>query len=384
MHIFWTILLGAIAAVWLFEAIDIGFGVPSLIALADAKPLDDAHCPSVSILFAARDEDEKLASALGGFLALDYPHYEVVAVDDRSEDATPQILADAAAKDSRLKPVRVDSLPAGWLGKPHGLEKAYECSTGEWLVFTDADVHFEPDLLRRAVALAERERLDHLTLLGRAEMFTVGEKIAMTFFGLAFLMATRPWQVSKATSRYYVGVGSFQMVRRNAYVAMGTHKKLAMEVVDDIKLGKVVKDAGFRSGVAKGGNAVSVHWHSGVANIVRGTTKNFYAATGFRLWVAFAQMFSLVALCVLPWVALPFVHGWARAFAAFSVLIPIIAQGGAALEFGVSPLYALTHPIGALIMAWMLANSTIVTLRQGGIVWRGTFYPIEELKKGVV
>jgi hypothetical protein len=165
---------------------------------------------------------------------------------------------------------------------------------------------------------------------------------------------------------------------------MGTHRRLAMEVVDDVKVGKLVKQAGLRSGVAKAGRAVCVYWHAGLGNIIRGTTKNFYATAGFRLWVACGQVAGILLMFVLPWVALPFVHGWARGFAVVAIALPVMAQAGAAIEFAESPLYALTQPLGALIFAWMIVRSTVVTLRQAGIWWRGTFYPIEELKRGVV
>jgi hypothetical protein len=382
--LFFTLLLGLIAFGWILQAIDIAIGVPSLKSIADVAPLADADCPAVSILFAARDEAEKLPGALETLLALDYPRYEVVAVDDRSEDGTPQILARAAQRDPRLKTVRVNELPAGWLGKPHALQQAYEHSSGEWLIFTDADVHFAPDLLRRAIALAEREKWDHLTLLGHVKMLDAGEKIVMTFFAMSLLIAAKPWRVSDARSRFYAGIGLFQLIRRNAYEKMGTHRRLAMEVVDDMKLGKLAKDAGIHSGAARSGEAVSVRWHAGVGNIVRGTTKNFFAAAGFRLWFVCVQILSLLLAFVLPLLALPFVHGWALVFALVGTVVPITAQVGAALEAGVSPLYALTQPIGALIFAWMLIRSTIVTLWQGGITWRGTFYPLEELRRGVV
>ncbi|MFZ3218256.1 MAG: glycosyltransferase family 2 protein [Candidatus Acidiferrales bacterium] len=340
--------------------------------------------PRVSILFSARDEGEKLAGAVASFLTLDYANYEVIAVNDRSADATARILEEAALRDPRLKVVQVTSLPVGWLGKTHGLQTAFEHSSGEWLIFTDADVHFEPDVLRLTVALAEERGWDHLTLLCRAEMFTVGEKIAMTFFATAFLMSLRPWRVSDPRSNTYVGVGAFQLVRRSAYEKMGTHRRLAMEVVDDVKLGKLVKHAGLRSGIAKSGRTVSVHWHAGLGNIVRGTTKNFYAATGFRLWMACGQVAGILLAFVAPWVALPLLSGWGRTFAAVAIVLPVLGQAGAAVELGESPLYGLTQPIGALIFAWMLVRSTFVTLRQGGIYWRGTFYGIEELKRGVV
>jgi cellulose synthase/poly-beta-1,6-N-acetylglucosamine synthase-like glycosyltransferase len=384
LHILLTGLLCLIAIAWIVQFVEIAIGVSSIPSLEDAPPLKDSECPQVSILVAGRDEADKLPGALETFLALDYPRYEVIAVDDRSEDSTGAILQAAAQKDARLKAVRVASLPDGWLGKPHALQQAYEHSSGEWLVFTDADVHFRPDLLRRAVALANQKEWDHMTLLGAPKVFTPGEKIVMTFFGLAFMIGTRPWRANDRKSAGYNGVGAFQLVRRTAYEKMGTHRRLAMEVIDDMKLGKLAKEAGLRSGVARGGNAVSVHWHAGLRNTIRGTTKNFFAASGFKLWLTSVQIFGLLLMCVLPAAALPFVHGWARAFAAVAAGLPLIVSAGVTIEFKISPPYALTYPIGALIFAWMLARSTIVTLWQGGIVWRGTFYPLKELKRGVV
>ncbi|HXX45356.1 MAG TPA: glycosyltransferase [Candidatus Acidoferrales bacterium] len=384
MHVFFTALLGFVAFLWVAEFVVLGRGVPTLPSVGKIAPAADADCPSISILFAARDEAEKLPGALATMLALDYPRYEVIAVDDRSADGTGAILEKAAREDARLKLVRLDSLPSGWLGKPHALQQAYERSSGEWLVFTDADVHFAPDVLRRAAALANAKNWDHMTLMCNAKMFTFGERLAMTFFGMAFMIGTRPWEASNARAAGYSGVGAFQMIRRSAYERLGTHRRLAMEVVDDMKLGKLAKEAGVRSGVGKAGDLVSVYWHAGVGNIVRGVTKNFFAATGYNSWVAAAQVAGVLLLCVLPVAALPFVHGWALVFAGIATALPIIAAAGVAWELKTPLFYALTFPIGALIFAWMLARSTIITLWRGGIEWRGTFYRLEELKRGVV
>jgi glycosyltransferase involved in cell wall biosynthesis len=377
-----TALLGVIAFGWFALALDAAFGARKIPSLGSVAPLADANCPSVSILFAARDEEEKLPGALATFLALDYPRYEVVAVNDRSQDATGSILEAAARGDSRLKALRVTSLPPGWLGKTHGLQQAYEVSTGEWLLLTDADVHFAPDVLRRAIALAEKNKWDHMPLLTDCKMFTFGEKMVMTFFALAFVGSRRPWSVSNPKSSAYVGIGAFQLIRRSAYEKMGTHRRLAMEVIDDVKLGKLVKEAGCSSGVGKAGTAVSVHWHSGVANIVRGMEKNFFAGASYSLPIAAAQLLSIFLGWIFAWTALPFVQGWGRVFAIVAIVIPMIMQAGAAREFRVSMLYALTQPVGALIFFWMLVRSTVITLKNGGISWRGTFYPIEELRRG--
>ncbi len=376
--------LGLVAGAWVLQALEVVWGLRRIPDLKNVAPLADVECPRVSILFAGRDEAEKLGAAVESFLSVDYPDFEVVAVNDRSEDATQEILERAAARDARLKVIHVTELPAGWLGKTHGLQKAFEASTGEWLVFTDADVKFSADLLRRAVGLAKRDGIDHLPLFGHAETHTFGERVLMTFFGLSFALGTKPWKKGEPGSRFYVGIGAFQMVRRSAYVAMGEHKRLAMEVVDDIKLGKLMQNAGFRSQVAIADRRVSVYWHQGVAATIRGTTKNFFATSQYSLATVTAQVAAVLLGCVMPWIAIFFVHGWARIFAAVAVGIAMAMQLGVTMEFEVSPLYALTMPAGALLLCWMLVRSTFVTLRDGGITWRRTFYALKDLKKGLV
>lgn len=317
-------------------------------------------------------------------LAADYPGFEVIAVDDRSADGTPKILDEFAASNPGLRVIHVTQLSAGWLGKPHALSLASAAAHGEWLVFTDADVRFTPDSFRRAVALAVAERADHLSLLARAEMIGFWEKVVMTSFALGFLMGVEPWLASDPRSKRYVGIGAFQMIRREVYDAVGGHRRLAMEVVEDMKLGKLVKQAGYRSIVGRVNDEVSVRWQAGLGNLVRGTTKNFFAATGFNLPLAIFQVCGLLLMSVLPWLALIFSHGWQRALAAISVALAILLHGAVTRETRAPLFYALTHPIGALIFTWMLVRSTIVTLWRGGIVWRDTFYPLAELRRGVV
>ena len=164
-------------------------------------------------LFAARDEEEKLPAALATLSALDYPRLEIIGVDDRSTDATGQILEQFAAKDERIWPVHVAELPPEWLGKPHALQTGFEQSTGEWLLFTDADVRFKPDTLRRAMTLVREGNLDHLTLLSDAEMHGFWETVLLTFFGSAFCLGNNVPAASNPRSRAYVGVGAFQLVR---------------------------------------------------------------------------------------------------------------------------------------------------------------------------
>src|SRR5713101_5532642 len=135
MHLLGLILWGFVASFWIFYGLHIAYGAMRLPWIKDFAAASDTDCPRISILLAARDEEEKLPAALATLMEIDYPNLEVIAVDDRSKDATGRILDDFAAAHSRLRVVHISQLPAGWLGKPHALQKAYEASTGDWLLF---------------------------------------------------------------------------------------------------------------------------------------------------------------------------------------------------------------------------------------------------------
>lgn len=384
MHVFGLVVFGVIACFWVFHGLRVAYGVLHLPWVKDFPPAEDEDCPRISLLFAARNEEEKLPAALTTLESIDYPNLEIIAVDDRSQDSTGRILDDFACRHSRLRVVHISTLPGGWLGKPHALQKAYEGSSGDWLLFTDADVRFAPDVLRRAAAIAKQRNLDHLTLFGDVEMVGFWEKALITFFGLAFYIVTDPYRVSNPHSRAYVGVGAFQLIKRSAYEACGTHRRLAMEVVDDIKLGKLVKQRRFRTCIGIAQDTVAVRWHAGLGNLVRGVTKNFFAALGYSLPLVILATAGLLVMNVLPFCGLIFGHGWVRILAGIAVVIALSFHVGVDVVMRVSPWYAVTHPLGAILLSYMLLRSTVVTLRQGGVTWRDTFYSLEELRRGVV
>ena len=384
MHFLVLFLLGFAAIFWIFSGLQTAWGLLRLPWMKDFAPAKDEDCPRISLLFAARDEEEKLPQALATLARLDYPNLEIVAVDDRSQDATGRILEEFARTHERIRVVHVTELPPGWLGKPHALQKGYEISGGEWLLFTDADVRFAPDSLRRAVTMVRAQKADHLTLFGDVLMEGFWETVLLTFFGLAMHVGNESHRVSNPNSRAYIGVGAFQLMRRSAYESCGTHKRLAMVVVDDMKLGKMVKMGGFRSCIGVAEEFVSIRWQAGVGNLIRGVTKNFFAALGYRLPLFLLALGGMLLTNVAPFVAVILGHGWVRGLAAVSVVIALGFHAGVDVTMKVSPLYALTHPIGALLFCYMMARSAAVTLWRGGVEWRGTFYRLEELRKGVV
>jgi glycosyltransferase involved in cell wall biosynthesis len=384
MHLFWLFLFGLIDLFWMTYGLKVAFGALRLPWLKDFAPAPDRDCPRISVLFAARDEEEKLPGALATLVSLDYPNLEIVAVDDRSTDATARILDEFAANHPQLCVVHIRELPPGWLGKPHALQKAYEASSGEWLVFTDADVKFQADVLRRVMALVRARGWDHLTMVGDVVRSGFWDTVVISFFVMGFQLAADLHAVSNPNSRAYVGVGAFQMLKRSAYEACGAHRRLAMEVIDDMKLGKLVKQAGFRSGVTVAQDAVSVEWHLGLINLVRGLEKNFFAAAGFRVGMVALQIVSMLLFNVAPFLGLAFGDGWVRVLAGAAVLVAMCFHIGGDVVMRVSPLYCLTLPLGAVLFSYILLRSTVLTLRQGGIVWRETFYKLEDLRRGLI
>ena len=359
-------------------------GMSRIPRLSSVNPVAGENLPRVSILFAARDEAEKLPAALDSLLALDYPNFEIVAANDRSTDSTPRILDDFARRDPRLKVIHISELPSGWLGKPHALEAASRASGGEWLVFTDADVRFGRDLLRRALALAEEQHLGHLTLLSALDLRGFWEPAAVGYLGVCFALGARPWETNNPNSKTYMGVGAFQLIRRSVYEAIGTHRRLAMEVLDDMKLGKLVKQGGFRSGVAPSDSFLEIRWQEGIGNVIKGMTKNMFAGFEFKVAAVLFSVFAIVCISVLPFVGLFAAAGAARLAAAIAAAAAVVFEAGMMPLARASRWYGLTHPLGALIVIYIILRSMLVTLARGGVVWRGTFYPLEELKRGLV
>jgi glycosyltransferase involved in cell wall biosynthesis len=290
-----------------------------------------------------------LARSLPTLLAQDYPHYEVIVVDDRSSDRTPRILEEFARLHKNLRVIPLTELPPGWLGKSHALATAHAHATGDWLIFTDADVRFAPDLARRALASAKRKGWDHLTTFFTPDMAGFWEKTVLSFWLFSLILWLEPWKVSDPKSPRYAGSGAFQLLRRSAYEAIGTHRRLALEVVEDLKLGKLVKVRGFRSGMALSDGMVRVRWHEGLHGIIHGLTKNSFAACNYRISRLALNLLLLFTFQILPYLALIFARGIPQALAAVSVLVLLILRLRADHYHEIPRGYALTHPLGAII-----------------------------------
>jgi glycosyltransferase involved in cell wall biosynthesis len=275
-------------------------------------------------------------------------------------------------------------LPTGWLGKTHAMWTAANQATGDWLLFTDADVLFKPDSLRRALAYAESVPADHLVLFPRMIMKRPGEYMMIAFFQTMFMFGHRPWKVADPSTDDHMGVGAFNLVRRNVYDAVGTYEALRMEVLDDMKLGKVVKRAGFAQRNVFGGDLISIRWAKGAMGIVNNLTKNFFAVLSFQWWRTVISAFGLAFLNFGPFLGVSLAHGWARVPYAVALGSMFAIYIGMSWRSAVPAYYFLLHPVSTTLFIYTLIRSMALTLWNDGIEWRGTKYPLEELRKGMV
>jgi len=372
---------------WLWRLVDGGLGVPKIVDIScsewDRKPFGD---PRVSIIVPACNEESDIEATLTRLLSLDYDNYELIAVDDRSTDRTGEIMENIAsgAPPGRLEVVHISDLPAGWIGKTHAMWTAGNQANGDWLLFTDADVLFKPEAVRRAVAYAEAARADHLVLFPRMIMKGPGEKMMIAFFQTLFVFGHRPWKVADPKAKDHIGVGAFNLVRRRVYEALGTYKALRFEVLDDMKLGKVVKNGGYAQRNVFGSDLISIRWAKGALGVVDNLTKNFFAIMSFQWLRALASCFALGFLNLMPFAGVVLAHGWSRLGYSVALASMFSIYVGMSGKSDIPPYYFVLHPVSTTLFVYTMLRSTFLTLGRGGVAWRGAFYPLEELRRGMV
>jgi cellulose synthase/poly-beta-1,6-N-acetylglucosamine synthase-like glycosyltransferase len=382
----------------------VGWGVAllwatrTLVSLAGISRLPDltkgASAPRprgrLSVIVPARDEGAGVEEGLRSLLAQRDVALEVIAVDDRSSDQTGAVM-DALAVESETSRVRclvehVRELPQGWLGKPHAMAQGVRRGTGEWLLFTDADVVFAPDALSRALAYLEREGADHLLLLPTVVARSMGERMMLPLLNVLSIWGPRLWRVADPKAKDSVGVGAFNLMRRSTYDAVGGWERLRMEVIEDLRIGVLIKQAGYASRVVTGRNLVRIRWANGAWGVVENLTKNVYAAFRFNLGMMLVGVLCVAVLCLLPFAGLAWSAREGRWIWPSSLSVGSLValywryRGYSDPNDATEVLWVLTFPAATLLFLYALLRSTALTLARQGVVWRGTFYPLRELR----
>ncbi len=358
--------------------------VPDLSSGEAPRSVGSAE-PLLTVIVPARNEAAAIGETLRSLLASEGLALQVVAVNDRSADATGAIMrAAVSASQGRLRLLEVTALPSGWMGKTHAMALAARDCTTPYLLFTDGDILFAPDALARAMRFVLAEQADHLVLLPTLILKGIGERMMIAAIQVMGSFGLRLWKVADPRARDTLGVGAFNLVRTEAYRAVGGFEALRMEVVEDIRLGYMLKHQGYRQRVAFGPGLVRVHWAQGAFGIVNGLTKNIFAVFRFRSWLALPAILGVAALGLGPVIGLVSPPpGWTLLRTACLVSIAAIVVLYARLrpntDAGIASI--LLMPCAVVLIVYAMLRSVIVTLVQGGVVWRGTRYPLQELRR---
>ena len=365
---------------WYLAAWGVRLSLKNVQSLPSISLDREKSYPRLSVIIAARNEAGTIENALKSVLAQNYPNLEIILVNDRSNDGTDKILQKLAEKDPRVLIHHVEELPPGWLGKVNAMQQGFGKSTGVWLLFTDADVHFQEESLERIIAVAERSPVDYLCVIPEVQARQRLLKALYTVSLSGFFLATRIWEVKNQNS--FVGVGACGLVRRSLLSQSPGLPWLKMEVVDDLALAQLAWQAGGKLDVYWGRECLGVEWYPSMGDLIRGLEKNLFAGAQYQYWRALLGIIGILFVAVAPWLSI-FSGNWLlslTAVGAFSGYWLAWISGDKAQ--GVGWLERLISPLLLFVIAWALARSTFITWRQGGIQWRETFYSIADLRRG--
>jgi chlorobactene glucosyltransferase len=357
-----------------------------LDVVVEPVPAPDSG-PLISVCIPARNEERNIRQSVEAVLAQSYPNIEVIVLDDRSTDATPQILGELSA-DARLRVLHGSELPQGWAGKPHALVQAAAAARGEWLCFLDADTFLKPEAIAACYQKALTTQADLFTMLTRQVTGSFWERVVMPLVMTALSVGFPPRQVNDPHSRSAVANGQFILMPRGVYEAVGGYERIKDEIVDDKAMAELVKYSGRRLVLADGTHVAQTRMYTSFATLWEGWTKNVFlglrhqpnlvllGALGAILLVLSALFLPIWPLLGLIWL----LRG--GGLLAFAVVLEALTVWAAVLfaraevdhAMGIPRWYAFTLPLGAAVFAAIMLTSAWKVSSGSGVTWRGRKY----------
>ncbi len=354
----------------------------ALRVLSAQTCVEPERWPRVSVLVPANNEAQTLTGAVQSLLEIDYPELEIILIDDRSTDRTGEVMDRLAEQDARIRKLRIDLLPDGWLGKVHALYRGIERSRGEWLLFTDADIHFAPRALKLAVAYCLQRERGFLALFPGSRTADLVNGATQAAFGVLLLAMLDFERISDSDNDAAMGVGAFNLVQREFIDAENGLEWLRMEVADDAGLALMTKRRGARIEVMAGQDLVEVDWYPTLGAMLDGVMQRFIMGAGYRLGVYLVQcllvLFCLAAPLGLVWFGSAYTPWALLCLAFYATPSLLLATGIRKLALSRSSLWSL--PLGFTMIAYGMLRSLVTCARRGGMVWRGTVYPLRQLR----
>lgn len=358
-------------------------GMRRMITLDDVPPLQQENVPKVSVIIPACNEAETIEPALKSILAMDYSDLEVIAVNDRSVDRTGAVLEQMQKKYPGLQIYAISELPEGWLGKNHALQYGAERARGEYLLFTDADIIMEKSSLARAMRHMLENGLDHMSMFFKSIAPGGLLNALILDAGGGLMLWLKPWKAKDPKSKRYMGVGAFNLVKSDVYKAIDGHRTIAMHPIDDVMLGKVIKDSSFSQDCLLGHNFIQVEWYATVREFISGLMKNTFAFYNYKMVNVLFGVLAVVIINILPVLAFFFTSGITRGLFGAAVMVRILSFANGFSNTGINPWYSVWALVTSYVYIYIALKAAITTTINRGIVWRGTYYSLDELKSNL-
>lgn len=374
------ILLFLTLMIWIAATIDASIGFRRLDSLEKAEAADKG--PNLSVIVAARNEEEHINQSIQTQLTQTYKNVEWILVNDRSEDATGKIMNNLEDSDKRVKVIHIESLPEGWLGKNYALYKGFKQASGTLILFTDADVMYEPEAFSKAVGYLIKHRLDHMTAAPNLSAKPFWLKSFVAFFLFGFSYYKRPWLANNPRSKTGIGIGAFNMMTRSAYEKIGTHEQIKMRPDDDLQLGMKVKEAGLRQSFVTAMTLIEVEWYPSLKEALAGLEKNTFAGLHYRISMVLFSVFGVFVSQVIPFFTIFSENNTLALLSAANIIFLAILYTMVTKKMTrFSPWLFLALPFTAMLFIFSIIRASYLTFKRGGIIWRGTKYTLSELRK---
>jgi cellulose synthase/poly-beta-1,6-N-acetylglucosamine synthase-like glycosyltransferase len=343
--------------------------------------------PKVSVILPARNEEEFIGKCLESLLHQDYENYEIIAIDDSSEDTTGKIIADFASKDLRVIYVRARSKPEGWMGKNWACMEGYKKATGDLLLFTDSDTVHSKRVISLAVSHLLSLGLDALTVVPKMVCLDIWTRITLpvlsTFLHTRF-SALRVNDSSKKTGYFF---GSFYLIRRQVYEAVGTHEGVRHEIIEDGALGRKVKETGYKMRMVRGDHLIDAVWARDWSTLWNALKRLMIPLYLQNSRIAVGIFFAVLFLLFMPYVFLAYSAPFFEQSQSFSALfwaalisLALLYAAGLldAKALQIKLPYGACGPIGSFVVVAGFFCGILQAKSKSAVTWRGRTYSMKD------